>query len=175
VKKYNSLTYHEDKIKDLVNRVKSQTNPATIHEDERSSLERKKLENPSVNESFDTEKNYERARETEKVLADCKAKRKQLKNELTGQLLDMRVEYARKAYRFVWLWSVALIVTLMLQGSKNPTLKLWFLEIKAAEFNLDSSVLIALISGVTVNIVAVFVVVIRNLFPQITTNSKNKN
>ncbi|EOE6860019.1 hypothetical protein ACKS2O_002472 [Cronobacter dublinensis] len=88
-----------------------------------------------------------------------------LKNDHLEQLLEMRETYAKKAYRFVWLWSVTLIVILVLQGSKAPEVKIWFLQMKSADFNLDSKVLIALITGVTVNIVAVFIVVMRNLFP----------
>ncbi|MDF7648113.1 hypothetical protein PUG42_06075 [Erwiniaceae bacterium L1_54_3] len=90
---------------------------------------------------------------------------KDLENARTEQLLDMREVYARKAYRFVWLWSIALIVILILQGAKYPHFKLWILEFKAADFSLDSKIVIALITGVTVNIVAVFIVVMRNLFP----------
>ena len=88
-----------------------------------------------------------------------------LKNDHLEQLLEMREMYAKKAYRFVWLWSITLIVILVLQGSKAPEVKLWFFQIKSADFELDSKVLIALITGVTVNIVAVFIVVMRNLFP----------
>lgn len=88
-----------------------------------------------------------------------------LKNDHLEQLLDMRETYAKKAYRFVWLWSVTLIIILVLQGSKAPEVKLWFIQIKSSSFDLDSKVLIALITGVTVNIVAVFIVVMRNLFP----------
>ncbi|MEI7202530.1 hypothetical protein WCT67_20665 [Pectobacterium parvum] len=87
------------------------------------------------------------------------------KVKLQQQQLDMRKTYASKAYRFVWMWSIALIVILILQGSSYPTLKIFFITLEAHNFNLDNSVIIALISGVTVNIVAVFVVVIRNLFP----------
>jgi hypothetical protein len=90
---------------------------------------------------------------------------KDLKNDMQEQLLDMRETYALKAYRFVWIWSVFLILVIILQGSKAPDVKLFFFEFKAHDFSLDSKVVIALISGVTVNIVAVFVVVIKNLFP----------
>ncbi len=98
-----------------------------------------------------------------------------LKNDMQEQLLSMREIYALKAHRFVWLWSVALIVILVLQGSDAPSVHIFFFEFKAHKFHLDNSVLIALISGVTVNIVAVFVVVMRNLFPSdIKRNSKYK-
>ncbi|NKI74516.1 hypothetical protein Dpoa2040_001785 [Dickeya sp. CFBP 2040] len=87
------------------------------------------------------------------------------KVKLQQQQLDMRQAYALKAYRFVWLWSIALIVILLLQGSSYPTFRLLFIQFDAHDFKLDKEIVIALISGVTINIVAVFVVVIRNLFP----------
>ncbi|HCB9205888.1 Uncharacterised protein [Klebsiella variicola] len=96
----------------------------------------------------------------------------ELRNDHLEQLLEMRETYAKKAYRFVWLWSITLIVILILQGSTAPVVKFWFFEMRAANFNLDSKVLIALITGVTVNIVAVFIVVMRNLFPS---DSKEKS
>ncbi len=103
---------------------------------------------------------------------------RELENELQEQLLDMRETYATKAYRFVWLWSIALIVIIVLQGSKSPSVHLFFFEFKATEFNLDPKIIVALISGVTINIVAVFVVVIRNLFPseaKISNSTKKSN
>ena len=90
---------------------------------------------------------------------------KNLENDRKEQFIEMRETYASKAYHFVWLWSIALISIIILDGSKVPTLKIWFLEIDAHDFKLDPKIMIALISGVTVNIVAVFIVVIRNLFP----------
>ncbi|MGM3192923.1 hypothetical protein ACS25B_18725 [Dickeya dadantii subsp. dieffenbachiae] len=87
------------------------------------------------------------------------------KVKLQQQQLDMRQTYASKAYRFVWLWSIALIVILLLQGSSYPSFKFLFIQFNAHDFKLDKEIVIALISGVTINIVAVFVVVIRNLFP----------
>lgn len=89
----------------------------------------------------------------------------ELRNDHLEQLLDMRETYAKKAYRFVWLWSVTLIIILVLQGSKSPQVKIWFFEIQSSSFELDTKIVIALITGVTVNIVAVFIVVMRNLFP----------
>jgi len=96
-----------------------------------------------------------------------KLKRKLLKGQIKLQTQDtkMRSEYAGKAYRFVWLWSIALIIIIILDGSSSPTLKFWSFEFHPKDFHLDPNVLIALITGVTVNIVAVFIVVMRNLFP----------
>ncbi len=95
-------------------------------------------------------------------------KRKLLKSQVRKYKEDVRLrrEHASKAYRFVWFWSVALILILLLAGSSSsPEVKFWFVEFKPAFFKLSDGVLITLISGVTVNIVAVFAIVIRNLLP----------
>lgn len=68
----------------------------------------------------------------------------------------LRDKYAAKAYRFVWGWSSVLFIILFLSGSKS---------ILGFEFELSENVLLALITGVTVNILAVFLSVINNLFP----------
>lgn len=89
------------------------------------------------------------------------------------QDLKMRKYYASKAYRFVWLWSLFLFSIITLKGFSK-------IEIKYLDFDFSSSfiiedkVTIALITGVTVNIVAVFLVVMRNLFPNHKVNDKNK-
>jgi hypothetical protein len=72
---------------------------------------------------------------------------------------DLRDKYASKAYGFVWLWSFILFLILILTGLKN----FFGFEIT---FELSDSVLIALISGVTINILAVFLAVMNNLFPK---------
>lgn len=107
-------------------------------------------------------------------IRDSEARIMAVKVKHHEQNLDMRAKYASKAYRFVWLWSVALIVIIILQGSSAPTLKILFINFNAHNFKLDNNVLIALISGVTVNIVAVFVVVIRNLFPSDSVEEKKE-
>ncbi|MBI0275646.1 hypothetical protein I6H07_07315 [Hafnia alvei] len=111
---------------------------------------------------------------TARRMLELKAKLLEGEIDLQKQQIEMRSMYASKAYRFVWLWSIALIVILILEGSQAPTLKIFFIEFNAHEFKLESNVIIALISGVTVNIVAVFVVVIRNLFPSEHRDKKNK-
>jgi len=87
-------------------------------------------------------------------------------------VLDLRERYADKAYQFVRsavLGVIALVgADLFLKAlfygygfvvphSRHPSLSFT---------GIDSSIVIALISGVTVNVLAVFLIVIRNLFPK---------
>ncbi|MBF4179132.1 hypothetical protein [Lelliottia nimipressuralis] len=95
-----------------------------------------------------------------------KLKRKLLKGQVRRQKQNnkMRKIYASKAYKFVWLWSIFFFLILLLSGYKNLTIEA--LDFKLiSKFELNDPVLIALITGVTVNIVAVFIIVMRNLFP----------
>jgi hypothetical protein len=134
-------------------------------DDEKTSLEQQMMEGAQGAD----EKAYDDLKTTVEALTKAVEKidtrSSDLKNDHLEQLIDMRETYARKAYRFVWLWSITLIVILILEGSKAPEVSVWFIKIKSADFSLDPKVLIALITGVTVNIVAVFIVVMRNLFP----------
>lgn len=95
-----------------------------------------------------------------------KLKRKLLKGQVTRQRqnIKMRKIYASKAYRFVWLWSIFFFIIILLSGYKDITFETIDFTFKS-QFSLNDPVLIALITGVTVNIVAVFIIVMRNLFP----------
>ncbi|PKA32490.1 hypothetical protein CWR41_22720 [Cedecea lapagei] len=134
-------------------------------DDDKSSLEQQMMEGAQGAD----EKAYDDLKTTVEALTKAVEKidtrSSELKNDHLEQLIEMRETYARKAYRFVWLWSITLIIIIILQGSKAPEVKFWFIKMKALDFDLDPKVLIALITGVTVNIVAVFIVVMRNLFP----------
>lgn len=125
------------------------------------------------------EENYEAQASTEaeslaeikkaQALSDAKfskLKRRLLKGQLRRQRQNtkMRRIYASKAYRFVWMWSLFFFCILMLSGFKDLTLDSPNFKL-VSKFSLDPPVLIALITGVTVNIVAVFIIVMRNLFP----------
>lgn len=148
--------------------MKAQREPSDTYSDETENLSKEEMDEYSRQEDLSAESIAEikqaQAISNEKFE---KLKRKILKNQVKFQTqeMEMRSEYASKAYRFVWLWSIVLVVLLLISGSKSPEINLLFIKIKASEFSLEKEVLIALISGVTVNIVAVFVVVIRNLFP----------
>lgn len=104
-----------------------------------------------------------------------KLKRRQLKGQLRRQKQNTRMRriYASKAYRFVWMWSLFFFFILVLSGFKNLTIEAKNFKL-ISEFTLDTSVLIALITGVTVNIVAVFIIVMRNLFPSAAQEAKDE-
>ncbi|EOC4971475.1 hypothetical protein ACI4V9_005034 [Klebsiella aerogenes] len=129
--------------------------------------------------SAQEEKNYEEQASTEaeslaeikkaQALSDAKfskLKRRLLKGQLRRQNQNTRMRrlYASKAYRFVWMWSLFFFFILFLSGFKHLTIESSDFKL-VSEFSLDPTVLIALITGVTVNIVAVFIIVMRNLFP----------
>ncbi|EBS2694798.1 hypothetical protein ZQ65_15210 [Salmonella enterica subsp. enterica serovar Newport] len=170
------LDKKKEELERLIKLAKSEVEKAQLpNKDDKPSLEQQQLEGERGSD--------EKALDDLKVAVESLAiavqhidtRARELENDRQEQLLDMRETYARKAYRFVWLWSVALIIILILQGSNAPDVHIFFLEFKAHDFDLSDKVLITLISGVTVNIVAVFVVVIRNLFPAYTkTNVKPK-
>jgi hypothetical protein len=88
---------------------------------------------------------------------------------LDGLIQDqtLRDKYASKAYWFVWVWSAVLFILLFLSGSKS---------VFGFEFELSETVTVALITGVTVNILGVFLSVMNNLFPKPVAkkNSDNK-
>lgn len=89
--------------------------------------------------------------------------------------LDLRIEYASKAYAFV-KGSVAALFAVIAAVIFLDTL---FNAVVGPALGiknfvaLSDKVLIALISGVTVNVLAVFLVVVRNLFPNSGTEAKN--
>ncbi|AUT90752.1 TPA: hypothetical protein O4E20_002157 [Proteus mirabilis] len=92
--------------------------------------------------------------------------RKSLKAKVKrqNQNIELRKLYASKAYRFVWMWSIVFFIIILLSGYKDIEIIGTDLKIKST-FEMNDKVLIALITGVTINIVAVFVIVIKNLFP----------
>lgn len=166
----------KEELEKLVKLAKSKVEKVQLpNGDDKPTLERQQLEGERDSDEKERDDLKIAVESLAGAVQQIDTRARELENERQEQLLDMREMYARKAYRFVWLWSVALIIILVLQGSDAPDVRIFFLEFKAHEFHLDNSVLIALISGVTVNIVAVFVVVMRNLFPSdIKRNSKQK-
>lgn len=93
--------------------------------------------------------------------------------ELEGLKQDIkaRKRYARCIFRLIVWWLVAIFLLLLLQGflSGNkievlwpPPLNWWKTHIG---FRLADSVLLALIGGTTANVLGIFVLVVRYLFP----------
>lgn len=154
-------------LTELANRAKKQTNVlcGTDLPTDKSRNEKAVLEGDQGTDERLIDELKSAVEELTTAVESVDTRAKELENQLKEQHIKMRSKYASKAYRFVWLWSIALIVILLLEGLKTPIIKIWHWDINIPAFDLDPKILIALISGVTVNIVAVFVVVIRNLFP----------
>ena len=79
---------------------------------------------------------------------------------------EQRKEFATKTYNLTVGWLVALVIILLFQGWSpyEPCTQ-------CLKFNLSDNVLIALITGASINIIGLLAIVIRHLFPP---NGKNK-
>lgn len=77
---------------------------------------------------------------------------------------NMRKEYAPKAYNLVVYWSIALFILIFLNALINLLFNT-FITSKEVEF-ISEKIILALITGTTINVVAVFVIVMKNLFPK---------
>jgi hypothetical protein len=77
---------------------------------------------------------------------------------VVGKSLDIqqRKEYASKTFRLVCWWLGGLFLLLFLNGFKFS----WLM------FQLSDTILLAIISGTTVNILGIYIVVINYLFPK---------
>ena len=68
--------------------------------------------------------------------------------------MDIPDKCAKGAYSLVCIWSIFLMAVLFLDA------------IEAIKFHLSDNVIITLIAGVTLNIIAVLIVVMKYLFPR---------
>lgn len=77
------------------------------------------------------------------------------KVELDGLLQDIaeRKKYASRIFCLLSLWLIGIFLLLVLQGTHQNG------------FHLSDNVLIAAIGGTTVNVIGIFIVVTRYLFP----------
>ena len=97
---------------------------------------------------------------------ETKSRLLKLKVKREKQEITLRKKFADKAYGFVWFWSIAVLFLIFLSSSKSTKIEIFgLITIEPARFELSENVSIALITGVTVNILAVFLAVMRNLFP----------
>jgi hypothetical protein len=77
---------------------------------------------------------------------------------ISGLIQDMaeRKKYAGRIFCLLAIWLIGIFLLLLLQGFLSP--HNWF--------NLDDKVIIAAIGGTTLNVIGIFIVVARYLFPQ---------
>jgi hypothetical protein len=84
-------------------------------------------------------------------------KRQALQHEIEDQ--EQRRSYARKLFQLTVGWFAGIAVLLLLQGFNG-------IPLTPITFKLADSILLALISSTTVNVIAVFVIVVNYLFPK---------
>ena len=85
---------------------------------------------------------------------DLAEKRARIKGVV--QDISERKIYAKRVFVLVAVWLVGIFIILLAQGFLSP----WGL------FNLSENVLLAVIGGTTVNVVGIFLIVARYLFPK---------
>lgn len=91
-------------------------------------------------------------KEEEQYTLDALAEKQKLENEALSQDISERKKYAGHIFWLIVGWLVGLFVVLSLQGFKG------------CQFELSENVLLALITGTTVNILGIFVIVVNYLF-----------
>lgn len=94
--------------------------------------------------------------------------KKSLEEDLKGKEQDrtQRKEFAAKIFWLVVGWLTCLVVILLFQGWGIP-----LAFVGGGRFSLPDNVLIALITGASINIIGLMAIVIRYLFPP---NGKTK-
>lgn len=85
---------------------------------------------------------------------DLDAQERQLHLTSTQQDIAERRKYAGRVFWLVVFWIAGIFVLLLCEGFSSTT-----------TFHLDDSVLIAAIGGTTINVIGIFIVVARYLFP----------
>lgn len=80
-----------------------------------------------------------------------------IKLDLFGKQQDIqsRKKYAKRIFRLICFWLTGIFVIILFQG-----FSIFF------KFNLQPSVMLALIGGTTINVLGLFVIVIQYIFPK---------
>ena len=102
--------------------------------------------------------------ETEKEQQDLENQERQAR--LRGLIQDIgeRKRYAKRIFYLVSLWLAGVFILLIFQCFLSP----WHV------FALSDNVLMAAIGGTTINVIGIFVVVARYLFPRRDANERSK-
>jgi hypothetical protein len=96
--------------------------------------------------------------EIEELEVDQERERKRLVNLGLEQALNLRKEFAWDIFYLIIAWLAVLFVLLIFQG--------FAITVCGHNFRLSDSVVLALIGGTTVNVLGIFIIVVRHLFPQ---------
>jgi hypothetical protein len=94
--------------------------------------------------------------ETQEEEDDLDAQERRVRLRGIAQDINERRRYAGRIFWIIVFWLAGIFVLLLIQGALSP----WRL------FSLDDAVLIAAIGGTTVNVIGIFIVVARYLFPR---------
>lgn len=90
---------------------------------------------------------------------------RELRLRRRAQDLRQRDQFATSIFQLVVVWLLAVFALIVFDGlgGVQGFGAARYFRIK---FNISDQVIIALVSGTTVNIIAIFVIVVRNLFPR---------
>jgi hypothetical protein len=88
---------------------------------------------------------------------DQERETKRLQNVALAQDINLRKDFAWDIFYLIVAWLILVFVVLILQG--------FAVAISHHEFRLSDSVVLALIGGTTVNVLGIFIIVVRYLFP----------
>jgi hypothetical protein len=94
--------------------------------------------------------------ETREEEEDLDAQERRVRLAGVWQDINERRRYAGRIFWLVVFWLGGALGLLILQGALSP----WHI------FNLDRAVLLAVVGGTTVNVIGIFIVVARYLFPR---------
>lgn len=113
---------------------------------------------------------------------DLLLKRLGIEIQILEDVRNKRKSYPMMIFVLLIVWLVIIFVILFMQGcngcEKSEITAKWSgIEVsynQPPKFRLDSSVLIALIGGTTASVIALWAIVIRNLFPKHDSNTSDK-
>lgn len=92
--------------------------------------------------------------QTQEEIRDYEEEEKKARIAGIWQDIEERKKYAQKAFKLISFWIAGIFVLLILDGLKVG----WF------TFNLPDTIMLAAIGGTTVNILGVFIFVMKYLF-----------
>ncbi len=104
---------------------------------------------------------------TESELFDYESENKKFDIRYKKAFLKNRRRYGFYTFGLVACWLITMLYVTVAQG-------LGRLPWKDSKFSLSEAVIIALITTTTINVLALLVIVLRNLFPSIDKNAPNE-
>ena len=93
---------------------------------------------------------------------DHEKDRRQILNEGLKQDLELRKSFAWDIFYLIIGWLLLVFAVLFLQG--------FSVAICTHTFRLSDAIILALIGGTTINVLGIFIIVVRYLFPQSVTS-----